>query len=1655
MKAINKIYLIVLFFTFSQINSFARYYYEILHVNSELAKVCRADDENVLALSSHIGEQKFMQSKLDKEAKPIYGNFTINYGYTGSAQLLYPENQEKNSSSYLVFGHNKQDINGHESKENLITFSDKDEKPHVVERIKRIYPSMSGVALKNGKILIAGINIISSKYAETTAEVEIYDPFTREYGNGLTFSAHSNYISCYEQTKNHIYCVYVSYEDAFVTQLRIKHIIYNSYGSVDTLSIKADKVIKNFYTEFNFLKAVAFNETEAVVLFQTGNSESEPELGNSGQDLFYYHLQVNDTVVVKVKRYELLFNKCKYVKDPEDYNADISVLSPKRIYAICQFEDNKFQGFMITPGVKKIQKFKLPYDNSDEIVEVKNPVFAKFNQSLALFYTLKTKNENKKTAYFLLNYPECEISKQFQSQLLPIHHSTVIQNLPILLYMGNPYPADRQNENIYLRISDHSGVNIFNEETNEEILNDFNFKEEFRLKVVSESFKENYSIEFSATRKDDLDGVIVGRTCKMNFYTPKCLPQCYSCTKKGTEEHNYCLGCADGSYYEEEDKTTIDEGFGKPHNCKNCHISCTSCYGKFLFLSSGKPNQTTNCIKCNYTGGYYHYEKDIRTCISKKNQTIWEKIIEHPIYLDKTPKDKPEQWRWRHCHDNCASCSGPGTDKDNQCDSCKENEGLFFYCNQTLGNGIPGSCHNDCLNNGFYLHKDEEDKMNKCCPCLKDCKVCKNETKCEECFDPFYKTPEWDKCNLTCNSCLAYDDDLRECVFCRDRYNHTDNYPRYNYHQRCYAPMLKDFHLIDDVCYNITKCDESCFTCSPENTSLCTKCAQGYYKEDGKPKNGPFHCFTKKQCQGIETYPPEEKLRVGGVPIEENGELVCLNCKLRNDSYRQPENNFYCGTKIPKTFVDIEDYNKLTKCYTRCKTCDNWGNACFMNCKSCLDSKNYDLMLYDVKNHLGNCYRKAHKCGIYPYYHDYEIAEVLGYDEDNCGENCDVCLYNFTCPDNFPYFNFETHECVEFCPLTRVMGNQCSLNNSNALAMLFRNPFGLRDPYDFLYSPGIINRLMKTELLQYLAKSYNVDMNVLENTINNYVESGTIFNLPNSQIIFGNNISISISSTKIEKERNITGKPTDGGSIIDISACEALLKKKYGIPEEEELIILKGDLLKQLSKSYTGKSVDYQLLSLSLQRLLPLTDCEEEEILVSNPFSTPNLVTELQSKIGSIVSNGYDPFTSDSPFYNDICTPFTNENGNDVLLNERRTDYFDENINICDKGCNFSHYDPETKMYTCKCKVQTTGKESGENETTYVKKKLPESFYKQQKNSNIEVIKCSSQVFSSSGQKKNFGSYCLIGCFASFLITVVFYFVKGKESLNLLFSSLSNISAPSSPPKPNKNKAKENTENTENKDKKVKLGYEPFVGKKPKGFKNPKNIEKDLVLNDIELNGADYDIAKAKDFRKYGQCYWSLVKNKQLFIFTFYTSDDHNLRVVKIALFILFISFYFAFTALFFNDSIMKEIYSYKGNKNAVIHVSNIILSSLCCIIMNFIVRFVSLSERDLSKIAQQKNPDNRKALAEKTKRTLKIKLIILFAISGLLIALCWYYVSAFCAVFKNSQGHYFTYLVIAFIVCNIWPCVTSLIPPIFRLKSLKDATSPCLYRFSQIISYI
>ena len=228
--------------------------------------------------------------------------------------------------------------------------------------------------------------------------------------------------------------------------------------------------------------------------------------------------------------------------------------------------------------------------------------------------------------------------------------------------------------------------------------------------------------------------------------------------------------------------------------------------------------------------------------------------------------------------------------------------------------------------------------------------------------------------------------------------------------------------------------------------------------------------------------------------------------------------------------------------------------------------------------------------------------------------------------------------------------------------------------------------------------------------------------------------------------------------------------------------------------------------------------------------------------------------------------------------------------------------------------------------------------------------------------------------------------------------------------------------------------------------------KKDSLIEDDELNFANYEDFMKNDNRNFIQTYWSFLKFKQTIIFTFFTNSKGILRSTKIALFILFVAFYMAFTALFFNDSIMRKLYIYKGSTDAAVHVPNIILSSLCSFIASLVVRFVCLGERDISLIVHEKNNKIRNEKVDNALVKAKIKIYVLYILSAILVGLCWYYVSAFCAVFKNSQGHYLTNTLVSFIVCNLWPAITSLIPTFMRIKA-KEKNSSKLYNASKIVS--
>ena len=67
---------------------------------------------------------------------------------------------------------------------------------------------------------------------------------------------------------------------------------------------------------------------------------------------------------------------------------------------------------------------------------------------------------------------------------------------------------------------------------------------------------------------------------------------------------------------------------------------------------------------------------------------------------------------------------------------------------------------------------------------------------------------------------------------------------------------------------------------------------------------------------------------------------------------------------------------------------------------------------------------------------------------------------------------------------------------------------------------------------------------------------------------------------------------------------------------------------------------------------------------------------------------GYDLFDINSPFYNDICTPYKSPEGTDVLLSDRINSYYYNDGPSCQSNCKFSDYLIESEYLKCECDMK-------------------------------------------------------------------------------------------------------------------------------------------------------------------------------------------------------------------------------------------------------------------------------------------------------------------------------------------------------------------------------
>ena len=228
-------------------------------------------------------------------------------------------------------------------------------------------------------------------------------------------------------------------------------------------------------------------------------------------------------------------------------------------------------------------------------------------------------------------------------------------------------------------------------------------------------------------------------------------------------------------------------------------------------------------------------------------------------------------------------------------------------------------------------------------------------------------------------------------------------------------------------------------------------------------------------------------------------------------------------------------------------------------------------------------------------------------------------------------------------------------------------------------------------------------------------------------------------------------------------------------------------------------------------------------------------------------------------------------------------------------------------------------------------------------------------------------------------------------------------------------------------------------------------------LNDEELNNLEYEIALMLDKRTFFQYYYSLLKKKQLILFAFYPSNDYNLISVKISLFLLSFSLYFTINGFFFSDATMNKINEDNGEYNFLFQIPQILYSTLVSAVINMILKTLSLSEKQILMIKSEKDYLISQMKSNKIKTCLKIKLISFFILSFILMIFFWYFISSFCAVYKNTQIILIEDTLVSFALSMIYPFGLNLLPGIFRIPALKAVKKDknCLYKASKLIALI
>ena len=628
---------------------------------------------------------------------------------------------------------------------------------------------------------------------------------------------------------------------------------------------------------------------------------------------------------------------------------------------------------------------------------------------------------------------------------------------------------------------------------------------------------------------------------------------------------------------------------------------------------------------------------------------------------------------------------------------------------------------------------------------------------------------------------------------------------------------------------------------------------------------------------------------------------------------------------------------------------------------------------------------------------------------------CETNLYE--CVAKYPFIFVNNRSCIEECNCKEFFENVCTINiaNTNNQSILITN---------------IINGIQ-------------------EGLINNNIEK-VIFGEQNDIIKEENDTLYQVTSSFNQKNKEYKNY-----SSLILGECEDTLKSKYSLSSQDTLIIFKTE---KYIKGILIPLIEYEIFNPNSKVKLNLEYCKLENINVD--FYIPVSINES-------ISFKHDP---NDNYYNDICFTYTTEFNTDIIIYDRKNEFNNNSMSLCQNNCEYKGYNYIKKRALCNCQIQSRSSSKINKDHVIYK------FLNISKDYNIKVLQCYQLLFSKKGFIKNIGNYIILIIITINIFSAVYVYVKEYgllcEQINeILDNKLQESEYETNSKKDLKidDQLKENSTDifTSSKKSNIKNNYSKSIIDDSKRESNisinkilnnnnkvkKKSKTKDIILdyNDYEINTIPYKEAVEIDKRTFSQCYISLLKLKHILIFTFNQKKDYNSKAIKLCLFFLNLVLFILINALFFNDSLMHKIYVNKGKYLPCETLPRIVYSTIISSIIIIVLKKVLLSQQNILEIKHEKIKHNLNARVLIALKRIKIKLICYFVFGTLFLIFFWYYISCFCAVYMNTQIYLFKNSLITFSLALIYPFIFCLLPGILRVASLKGP-GECLYKIGLAI---